>query len=536
MAELQLTQSLSIRPSHWSGPGNTDYSEPMPDEAEKMDEKFDEKPNLNLVYFAPGDPENPYNWSMGRKTFISFVGILTVSNSTFASSLPSGAITFIREDFGISSSVVSSLTISLYLIGYVVGPIFFAPVSEFYGRKWVSVVAFSWFTLMSIGCALAPNLGALLAFRFLSGIGASAPLSVVGGQLADIWNDPVQRGRAMALFCAFTMVGPTFAPFITGYISASPAGWRMAFWLGVMVAGASFIPLLFFCPETYGPILLVRKAQNMRKAGNKDAIAPLELDERSLLSIFATTLTRPFRMFWQESIVFLTSMFLALLYGTFYLFFTSYPIIFQGIYGFAPGDAGLAFLPLIVGAGLACTVAMGWDQYINRLARADPTRVISPEYRRLPIACFGGLIYCSSLFWQAWTARSDIHWIVPMLAGVPFGFGFCIIFTAFLNYLTDAYEIYAASAMAATSMCRSMVGAAFPLFAGKMYNKLGIPWASSLLGFAAVLMSIIPYLFILYGQKIRDNSKFCQFLLERKQQQQQEEDARAEYAKSDQGV
>jgi MFS family permease len=135
---------------------------------------------------------------------------------------------------------------------------------------------------------------------------------------------------AMALFCAFTMVGPTFAPFITGYISASPAGWRMAFWLGVMVAGVSFIPLLFLCPETYGPILLVRKAQKMRKAGNKDAIAPLELDERSLLSIFGTTLTRPFRMFWQESIVFLTSMFLALLYGTFYLFFTSYPLIFQG--------------------------------------------------------------------------------------------------------------------------------------------------------------------------------------------------------------
>lgn len=52
-----------------------------------------------------------------------------------------------------------------------------------------------------------------------------------------------------------------------------------------------------------------------------------------------------------------------------------------------------------------------------------------------------------------------------MLAGIPFGFGFCIIFTAFLNYLTDAYEIYAASAMAATSMCRSMLGAAFPLFA-----------------------------------------------------------------------
>lgn len=137
---------------------------------------------------------------------------------------------------------------------------------------------------------------------------------------------------AMALFCAFTMVGPTFAPLISGYVSASPLGWRMAFWIGVIAAGVSFIPLLFLCPETYGPILLVRRAQKMRKNGDKNAIAPLELDERSLMRIFATTLTRPLRMFWQESIVFLTSIFLALLYGTFYLFFTSYPLIFQGQY------------------------------------------------------------------------------------------------------------------------------------------------------------------------------------------------------------
>lgn len=136
---------------------------------------------------------------------------------------------------------------------------------------------------------------------------------------------------AMALFCAFTMVGPTFAPAISGYVSASLEGWRMAFWIGVIVAGVS-LPLLVFCPETYGPILLVHRARKMRNEGDKDAIAPLELDERSLSSIFATALTRPFRMFWKESIVFLTSIFLALLYGTFYLFFTSYPLIFQGQY------------------------------------------------------------------------------------------------------------------------------------------------------------------------------------------------------------
>lgn len=166
---------------------------------------------------------------------------------------------------------------------------------------------------------------------------------------------------------------------------------------------------------------------------------------------------------------------------------------------------------------------MAWDQYIYRLQRENPERNISPEYRRLPIAYLGGVVYFSSLFWQAWTAREGIHWIVPMMAGVPFGFGFCIIFTAFLNYLADAYEIYAASAMAATSMCRSMLGAAFPLFAPKsilplsplvvgaletdvrlivVYKELTIPWASSLLGFAAVVMTIIPYLFIRNGKLV----------------------------------
>lgn len=135
------------------------------------------------------------------------VGILTVSNSTFASSLPSGAVSYIKKDLDVSSPEITSLTISIFLIGYVVGPIFFAPVSEFYGRRWVSIIAFFWYTVMSIGCALAPDIGALLAFRFLTGIGASAPLSVTGGQLADIWDDPVKRGRCKSPFCSILSVG-----------------------------------------------------------------------------------------------------------------------------------------------------------------------------------------------------------------------------------------------------------------------------------------------------------------------------------------
>lgn len=105
-----------------------------------------------------------------------------------------------------------------------------------------------------------------------------------------------------------------------------------------------------------------------------------------------------------------------------------------------------------------------------------------------------------------------------MLAGIPFGVGFMLIFMALLNYVTDAYEIFAASAMSATSCCRSIFGALLPIAARPMYSKMGIPWATSLLGFLSLAMSIIPFAFIRYGDRIRANSKFCRELKERKEQ------------------
>ena len=136
-----------------------------------------------------------------------------------------------------------------------------------------------------------------------------------------------------------------------------------------------------------------------------------------------------------------------------------------------------------------------------------------------------------------------------MLAGIPFGVGFLLIFMvtffslqskallsgdehsshtgipqALLNYLTDAYQIFAASAMAAASCCRSVFGALLPLAGKPMYDKLGIAWASSLLGFLSLGMSIIPFAFIKYGDRIRANSKFCQYLAERKKTMDDQEE------------
>lgn len=141
-----------------------------------------------------------------RKVGIVAIGMLVVVNSTMGSSLPSNAIPIISEYFHITSSSAQILPISMYLFGYVLGPLLFGPLSETFGRKPIMISTFFLFTIFTMACALAPNFPALLVFRIFTGIGASSPISVTGGVYADIYDDPVTRGRAMAMFMGVSSI------------------------------------------------------------------------------------------------------------------------------------------------------------------------------------------------------------------------------------------------------------------------------------------------------------------------------------------
>lgn len=255
----------------------------------------------------------------------------------------------------------------------------------------------------------------------------------------------------------------------------------------------------------------------MRKeSANPNVFAAIELEKKGARQMMTVTLMRPVHMIFYEAIVLFTCLYLSIAYAIFYLFFEAYPIIFEGLYHMNSGVAGLAFLPIIFGIVLALGVFIWYGTFLERAKKVDARWATIEEYRRLPLACLGGPLYVISLFWLGWSASPHVHWIVPMLAGVPFGMGFMLIFMALLNYITDAYEVYAASGMAATSFCRSIFGAVLPLAAAPMYKSLGVSWASSLLGFLSLAMCIIPFAFIKYGDRIRENSKFCQELKARK--------------------
>lgn len=263
--------------------------------------------------------------------------ILTVINSTVGSSLPSGAISFIAEYWSITNEQHLALPISVFLIGYVIGPLLFGPLSESYGRKPIMLYTFLVYTAFTLGCALAPNWPVFLVFRLICGMMASAPIAVVGGLYADIYRDPRQRGRAMAYFMAATTFGPVMGPFVSGFLSIS--SWRWTFWFGLVLAGFT-IPFLIALPETYLPILLHRKAERLRQeTGNQELVAVSELEEKGLGHMVTVVLTRPFRMIIYESIILFSCLYLSLAYAVFYLYFQAYPIIFQGPESLSPGSA-----------------------------------------------------------------------------------------------------------------------------------------------------------------------------------------------------
>jgi hypothetical protein len=203
----------------------------------------------------------------------------------------------------------------------------------------------------------------------------------------------------------------------------------------------------------------------------------------------------------------------------FYIFLQSYPIIFTGIYNFTPGEQGLAFLPIGVGAVISAGLYLGWDAILYRAQRAGKPWASNEEMVRLPLACIAGPFFVISAFWLGWTASAEIHWIVPALAGVLFGMGYLCLFMALLNYLVDAYEIFAASAMAAASLSRSSFGAVLPFATKPMYRALGVAWATSLLGFFSLALCVVPFVFLKWGGRMRQGSKFCQYLRQRKKEE-----------------
>ncbi|KAJ5553359.1 major facilitator superfamily domain-containing protein [Penicillium frequentans] len=483
-------------------------------EKEKDDGDYtlvDLSPDETLVEFQEDSQANPTNWSFNKKLYTAVVAQLIVLNSGISSSLPSNAVPAIMEDFHVSGDGQKVLPTAIFLIGYCVGPLVWSPLSETIGRQPVLFWTFSIFVLGTLACAFAPNWPALLVFRMICGTMAAAPQTIVGGVFADLFDDLKSRGRAMALYMAASSFGPIIGPIISG--CSVQYGWRWTFRIDVILSGVVWIGLWGF-KETFAPALIKKEAARLRKeSGSNRYFAQQELKSDEAFTLWQT-ITRPLTMLVFEPIILFTSIYISLAWSMVFFYFQAYPIIFEGTYNFTVEYTSLTYIPIGLGAASSCVFALYYDKIYNKAKKIGKRWASGPEAQRLPMSCISAPCLTISLFWLAWSAKSSIPWIVPVLSGIVFGLGYQTTFISLLTYVTDAYKIYSASALAASVIMRSVAGALFPLAADPLYAKLGVAWATSILGFASLACIPIPFALFYYGPWIRKRSPFCQRLLE----------------------
>ena len=469
------------------------------DEIENEDQSAENEldPEIEFVTFVTGDPENPHNWpGWIRWTYTVLLSILVICVA-YGSACISGGLGTVEKKFHVGMEA-AILSCSLMVIGFSLGPLIWSPVSDLYGRRIAYFVSMGLYVIFNIPCALAPNLGCLLACRFLCGVWSSSGLCLVGGSIADMFPSET-RGKAIAFFAFAPYVGPVVGPLVNGFISVSTGRMDLIFWVNMAFAGVMWI-VSSLIPETYAPVILKRKAARLRKeTGNPKIMTEQEAQGISMSEMMRACLLRPLYFAVTEPVLVATCFYVCLIYSLLYAFFFAFPVIFGELYGYKDNIVGLMFIPIVIGALWAlATTFYCENKYLAIVKQRKPT----PEDRLLG-AKIGAPFAAIALWILGATSYKHIIWVGPASAGLAFGYGMVLIYYSLNNYIIDCYVQYASSALATKVFLRSCGGAAFPLFTIQMYHKLNLHWGSWLLAFISTAMIALPFAFSYWGKELR---------------------------------
>ncbi|ORY73242.1 putative caffeine resistance protein [Leucosporidium creatinivorum] len=461
-----------------------------------------------LVEFDENDPDNPRNWPKWQRNFVAaLVCFLTfsvyVGSAIYTSSIPDIMVTF-----GVSQ-VVATLGLTLFILGYGIGPMFLAPIQEMphFGRNPVYIAGLFLFVLFQVPVIFAKNIGTILVFRFLAGFVGSPALATGGASLMDIF--PMESaGTALAVWALGAVFGPIFGPVVGGF-AAQANGWRWPIYELLWISGASLLLLAFFLPETLGSTILLRRAERLRKlTGNEMLKTQTELDataDETILDVAWLNFVRAFQLSAEPAILF-ANVYIGLLYAIFYLWFEAFPLVFGDIYHFNLGLSSTPFLGFVVTGFMTFAVYLSYNKYyFNPRMMTDPN--FQPE-ARLELGVPAALTIPISLFMFGWGARESVHWIVPIIGASLYFPGVFIAFQVCLNYLAMIYPQYAASIFAGNDLFRSTFASVFPLFGAAFFKRLGLGGGSSLLAGLNILMIPLLMLLIKYGARLRAQSKW----------------------------
>ncbi|KAI9703915.1 MAG: hypothetical protein M1820_005697 [Bogoriella megaspora] len=468
------------------------------------------KDGVTLVdWYTTDDPDNPQNWSSLKKVYVCVLIFLYTFAVYSSSAIYTSAQEQVMERFDISYSR-ASLILSLYVIGYGVGPLLFSPLSEvpLFGRNAPYMVSFALFVILALPTALIDNYAGLLVLRFLTGFMGSPCLATGGATMQDMYS-LLKLPYALSAWVAAAFCGPALGPLISGF-AVQAENWRWPFWEILWLSGPIWLLWFFTMPETSAGNILLRRARRLRAlTGNDKLLSQSEIDQgtKAFSTIVYEALLVPAIICVKDPAVLFTNAYSAFIYSIYYSFFEAFPLAYIGIYGFNIGELGIVFVCIVVSClvGIAIYIAYQW-YYLEPDIIKNGLR--AQEHRLVP-ALFAVWLLPIALFWFGWTARASIHWIVSIIGITFFGIGAFVLFQCIFMYLPLTYPPYAASLFATNDAFRSLWAAGSIIYAHPMYVNLGLGRGTSILGGLAAGGGLGVIALWYFGAKLRAKSKFA---------------------------
>ncbi|KAG2418543.1 hypothetical protein HFD88_001644 [Aspergillus terreus] len=460
-------------------------------------------------WYYTDDAENPHNWSNLKRALIATIICLYTFVVYTTSAIYTSSVGGIIAQFGVSE-LLATLGLSLYVLGYGIGPLLFSPMSEIpiIGRNPVYIVTMFLFVIISIPTAFAGNFPGLMVLRFLQGFFGSPCLASGGASIGDMYS-LMSLPYAMMAWVAAAYCGPALGPLLSGF--AVPAkSWRWSLFESIWASAPVFLVMFFFLPETSASTILLRRASRLRRIFKDDRfMSQSEIDQRNMRisDVTVDALIKPIEITIKDPAVLFVQIYTAIIYGIYYSFFEVFPLVYPVDYNMNLGQIGLVFLCILVSCILGIAIYFSYLYFwMNpRIARfgfpEQETRLVPA----LP-ASFGPTI---GLFLFAWTARASIHWIAPTIGITIYGATVFVVMQCIFVYIPLSYPNYAASLFAANDFFRSALACGSVLFAHPLFGNLGVARGVSLLGGLSVIGIIGIWLLYFYGARLRALSKFA---------------------------
>ncbi|KAE8373393.1 major facilitator superfamily domain-containing protein [Aspergillus bertholletiae] len=460
-----------------------------------------------VTWNGPDDPENPKNWATRRK----WLAVISISGFVLMSPLPTTivapALDIITEELNVTNTVLRPMILSNFLLGYAIGPMFISPLSEIWGRTLVLQTFNFVFLVFNSACGAARTIEQLLTFRFFAGLFGSCTVGIGAGTLGDLFNAN-ERGKAMAIYSIFPLVGQVIGPIAGGFLTEK-VSWHWAFYVTSIVDGCVQLFGLFFLDESYTPVLLRRKRDRLTNAGATGLYTEHDFPNSSKLDMVRTTMIRPIKLLTTQPIVQIMAIYQGYLYGNIYILYASIAILWTTRYHERLDIASLHYLALGLGTVFAAEVATHLNDRIFRILTKRNHGKGLPEFR-IPIMIPATVVLAIGLFWYGWSAEARLFWLMPDIGIALFAAAAYICTVSNNIYVVDTYGRYSASALAATSMLRCLAGFVFPLFSPYAYERLGYGWTSSILGIIALCVGLPGAIFLWkFGHILREKSPYC---------------------------